>query len=117
MTPSVVYFPPPPAAPIVGHPARRLQALHPSSTVHSVKRFIGRRGQELAEEELTVTYPLRGKGWEPLTIDIQGRSYVPEQVSAEVLKKLRHDAEASLGETITRDGFAYTDLLPVEKGN
>src|SRR5262245_53302684 len=64
LTSSVVHFPPPPAAPMVGQPARRLQSLHPSSTVHSVKRFIGRRGHELAEEELTVIYPLRGKGAE-----------------------------------------------------
>jgi len=102
LTPSVVHVPAPGAEPIVGHKANRVRALHPAETVYSVKRFIGRRGNEISQEEMLVTYPVRGKGAGPVTIDIHGRAYTPEDISAEVLKKLKRDAEASLGEPVTR---------------
>lgn len=102
LTPSVVHFPGAEAEPVVGHKANRVRVLHPAQTVYSVKRFMGRRGGEISEEELGVTYPLRAKGSGPVTIEINGRSYSPEEISAEVLKKLRRDAEASLGEPVTR---------------
>jgi molecular chaperone DnaK len=102
LTPSVVHFPAPGAEPVVGHKANRVRALHPAETVYSVKRFIGRRGNEFSQEEMLVTYPVRGEGAGAVTIDIHGRAYTPEEISAEVLKKLRRDAEASLGEPVTR---------------
>lgn len=102
LTPSVVHFPSTGAEPIVGQPANRLRVLKPAETVYSVKRFIGRRGADISQEEMLVTYPVSGKGIGPVTVDIDGKSYTPEQISAEVLKKLKRDAETYFGETITR---------------
>ncbi len=102
LCPSVVHFPAADAAPVVGHAANRVRVLHPASTVYSVKRFMGRRGAEIAREEMLVTYPVRGEGAGPVTIPIHGRDYTPEEVSAEILKKLKLTAEADLGEAVTR---------------
>src|SRR6266704_4100415 len=102
LTPSVVHFPAPGAAPIVGHGANRARVLEPAETVYSVKRFIGRRGGEIAQEEMLVTYPIKGAGAGPVTIDIHGHAYTPEEISAEVLLKLKRDAEGCLGEPVTR---------------
>ena len=102
LTPSIVHFPAPGAAPIVGHAANRARELKPTQTVYSVKRFIGRRGGEIAQEEMLVTYPITGAGAGPVTIDIHGHAYTPEEISAEVLQKLKRDAEGFLGEPVTR---------------
>ena len=102
LCPSVVHFPAADAALVVGHAANRVRVLHPASTVYSVKRFMGRRGAEIAREEMLVTYPVRGEGAGPVTIPIHGRDFSPEEISAEVLKKLKHAAEADLGEAVTR---------------
>ncbi|NBV23085.1 MAG: molecular chaperone DnaK [Proteobacteria bacterium] len=102
LCPSVVNFPEGGAAPLVGHAANRVRVLQPAATVYSVKRFMGRRGADIAREELQVTYPVRGEGAGPVTIPIHGRDYSPEEVSAEVLKQLKHAAEADLGEPVTR---------------
>ena len=102
LTPSVVHFPAVDAEPIVGHPANRVRVLKPAETVYSVKRFMGRRGADIAREEMLVTYPVRGEGAGPVTIPIHGRDFTPEEVSAEVLKKLKRAAEADLGEALTR---------------
>src|SRR6516165_8580587 len=58
LTPSVVHFPQSGAAAVVGHEANRLRVLQPAETVYSVKRFIGRRGAEITDDEKSVTYPL-----------------------------------------------------------
>src|SRR5580765_5750498 len=102
LTPSVVHFPPGEAEPIIGHAANRVRVVKPSETVYSVKRFIGRRGVEISDEEKSVTYPLNTSGAGAVTIPIHGRNFTPEETSAEVLKKLKRDAENALGETITR---------------
>ncbi len=102
LTPSVVHFPGPAAEPVVGHKANRVRVLKPAETVYSVKRFIGRRGTEIAKEEMLVTYPVQAGASGSVTIEAHGRPYTPEDISAEVLKKLRRDAEAFLGEEITR---------------
>ncbi len=102
LTPSVVHFPAAGAEPIAGHKANRVRVLKPAETVYSVKRFMGRRGSDIAREEMLVTYPVRGEGTGAVTIDIHGRSWTPEEISAEVLKKLKRDAEASFGEPVTR---------------
>jgi len=59
LTPSVVHFPGPGFAPIVGQAANRLRAVKPAETVYSVKRFMGRRGADIASEEMLVSYPVR----------------------------------------------------------
>lgn len=102
LTPSVVHFPGRDAAPIVGSAANRVRVLKPAETVYSIKRFMGRRGAEIAREEMLVTYPVAGEGAGPVTVAIHGRAYSPEEISAEVLKKLKQDAELSLGEPVTR---------------
>src|SRR5580704_14103789 len=102
LTPSVVNFPPDGTAPIVGWDANRVRVLQPAATVYSIKRFMGRRGTEIAQEELVVTYPVKGEGGGPVRVDIRGRLYTPEEISAEILKKLKRDAETSLGESISR---------------
>ena len=100
LTPSVVHFPAG-GGPLVGHEANRIRALEPATTLYSVKRFIGRRSAEIADEERSVTYPLNhGNG--PVTMPVRGRDLSPEEVSAEVLKKLKRDAEHHFGEPITR---------------
>jgi molecular chaperone DnaK len=101
LTPSVVHIPAINAPPIVGFAANRTRVVKTAETVYSVKRFIGRRGSEIATEEKSVTYPLDATGG-PVTIPIHGRKYLPEEISAEVLKKLKRDAEAYSGEPVTR---------------
>src|SRR5689334_7615919 len=102
LTPSVVHFPSAESGPIVGHPANRVRVLKPAETVYSVKRFVGRRGADISQEEMLVTYPISGQGPGPVTIDIHDKAYSPEQVSAEILKKLKRDAEAYFNEPISR---------------
>src|SRR5208283_5408267 len=102
LTPSVVHFPGHGAGPVVGRKANRVRVLKPAETVYSIKRFMGRRGAEISREEMLVTYPVEGKGAGPVSVAIHGRSYAPEEISAEVLKKLKLDAETALGEPVTR---------------
>ena len=107
LTPSVVHFPganQPPGGepPLVGIAAKRIRGLKPRETVSSIKRFMGRRGSELLQEEMIVGYPIAGKGNEPVRVELPGRAWSPEEISAEVLKKLKADVERSLGEPVTR---------------
>jgi molecular chaperone DnaK len=102
LTPSVVHYPATGSAPLVGEPANRLRAVQPQHTVYSIKRFIGRRGSDVAREEMVVTYPVSGEGAGPVRVDIHGQPFTPEQISAEILKKLKHDAELFIGEPVER---------------
>jgi len=102
LTPSVVHIPAPNATPVVGHKANRTRIVRPSDTVYSAKRFMGRRGSDIPREEMLVTYPVRGEGSGPVTFEIHGRAWTPEEIAAEVLRKLKTDAEASLGQPVTR---------------
>ncbi len=102
LTPSVVHVPGPATTPVVGHAANRVRILKPAETVYSVKRFMGRRGSDISREERLVTYPIKGDGAGPAMIEIHGRAWAPEEISAEILKKLKLDAEAFFGEPVTR---------------
>mgnify|MGYP003348518252 FL=1 len=97
-----MHFPSAGAEPVVGHAANHVRVLHPATTAYSVKRFIGRRGADIPREDMLVTYPVRGDGAGPVTIPLHGRDFTPEEISAEVLKKLKLAAEADLGEPVTR---------------
>ena len=88
LTPSVVHFPES-GEPLCGRPAVRMRALDPANTVYSVKRFIGRRAGEEADD---VGYTLAGAKGAPVRIRIRDREYTPEEISALILKKLRADA-------------------------
>jgi molecular chaperone DnaK len=102
LTPSVVSFPPTHRAPLVGYPANRVRIVKPEETVYSIKRFIGRRGSDIAAEEMVVTYPITGSGHGPIAVNIRGLAFSPEEISAEVLKKLKRDAETHFGEKVER---------------
>jgi molecular chaperone DnaK len=102
LTPSVVHFPGADQTPLVGAAAKRVRGLKPRETVSSIKRFMGRRGSELSQEEMIVSYPVAGQGNEPVRVELPGRAWSPEEISAEVLKKLKADVERSLGEPVTR---------------
>src|SRR5581483_4928062 len=102
LTPSVVHVPGPETPPLVGHAANRVRVLKPLDTVYSVKRFMGRRSADLAEEELVVTYNVKGTPGEPVGIQLHERTWTPEEISAEILKKLKRDAEIFFGEPVNR---------------
>jgi molecular chaperone DnaK len=101
LTPSIVHFPAE-GEPFAGSAAGRMRAIHPESTVYSVKRFMGLRGEDVTDEEREVLpYRIsRGKG--PLRIQIGEREHAPEEVSAVILKKLKQDAEKALGRGVER---------------
>ena len=98
LTPSVVHFPAE-GVPIVGRPAARMRAVDQANTIYSAKRFIGRRAGEEADD---VAYRLAGERGEPVLIQTRGVNRAPEEIAAEVLKKLRTDAERAMGEPVTR---------------
>ncbi len=101
ITPSVVHYPSD-GEPVVGEAARRQRMLAPERTLYSVKRFMGRRGSEIGDDAGAVSYPVTGKGDGPATFPIDGRDLAPEAVAAEILKKLKNDATAFLGDTVSR---------------
>jgi molecular chaperone DnaK len=102
LTPSVVHFSSADGKPVVGHEASRVRVIKPAETVYSVKRFIGRRGADISQEEMLVTYPVKGDNAGAVTIPIHGRNFSPEEISAAILGKLRRDAENYFGEPVTR---------------
>ncbi|HWD20756.1 MAG TPA: Hsp70 family protein [Verrucomicrobiae bacterium] len=102
LTPSVAHFPAGGGEPVVGEPANRVRAVQPERTAYSIKRFMGRRGAEIAQEEMVLTYAVRGAGDGPVTALLGDRAYSPEEISAEILKKLKRDAAAALGEEVSR---------------
>jgi len=101
-TPSVVHYPAPGKTPVVGDPAQRVRTLHPTRTIYSAKRFMGRRGPDLSAEERRMAYSVNVPGPGPVTFEVQGERFTPEDVSAEILRKLRSDADAFVGEPVTR---------------
>ncbi|MDR3460157.1 MAG: Hsp70 family protein [Verrucomicrobiae bacterium] len=101
LTPSVVHFASATAEAMVGHEANRVRLVKPAETVYSVKRFMGRRGADVTSEEMLVTYPVKNDGG-AVAIPIHGKNFSPEEISAEVLKKLKRDAEDYFGEPVTR---------------
>ena len=102
LTPSVVHVPGPNTTLVVGQAANRTRAAKPAETVYSIKRFMGRRGSDLDQEELAVPYQVKGEGNGPAMVELHGRAWSPEEISAEILKKLKHDAEEYFGEPVTR---------------
>jgi molecular chaperone DnaK len=101
LTPSVVHVPAAGGETVVGRKASHVRLIKPSETVYSIKRFIGRRAAEILKEERSVNYDLRSDAG-GLTVPLGGRAWTPEEISAEILKQLRRDAEAFLGEPVTR---------------
>ena len=86
----------------VGEPSRRQAVLNPKRTVHSIKRFMGRRGSEVTAEEKTVPYDVTGSGDEYVKVTIEGQPYTPQEISAKVLGKLKSSAESYLGHKVNK---------------
>src|SRR5919198_4155556 len=99
LTPSVVAFTKS-GERLVGQIARRQAVLNPENTIYSAKRFIGRRFGEVQDEIKNVPYKVAAGPNDAVRFDIQGKQVAPEEVSAQVLRKLADDAAKYLGEKV-----------------
>src|SRR5215212_2598522 len=99
-TPSVVAFTKDEQR-LVGAPARRQQVTNPQSTVFSIKRFMGRKYDEVTEEMTIVPYEVVKGQNDDVRVKAGGKEYAPPEISAMTLQKLKADAEAYLGEDVT----------------
>ncbi|MFC1781580.1 molecular chaperone DnaK [Planctomycetota bacterium] len=100
LTPSVVGFTDK-GERLVGQIARHQQVTNPENTVFSIKRFMGRRHNEVSSEEKIVPYKITGAANELVKVDVRGKQYTPPEVSAMILQDLKKTAEDYLGETVT----------------
>jgi len=100
-TPSVVAFSPG-GERLVGAPAKRQAITNPQNTIYSIKRFMGRRHNEVAAEEKTVPYKVIGGDDELLKVEVNGKAYTPPEISAMILQVLKEAAEAYLGEKVEK---------------
>ncbi len=87
---------------LVGQLAKRQSVTNAINTVHSIKRFIGRRWEETEEERSRVPYQCATGKDNTVDVIIQNRQYTPQEISAMILQKLKTDAESFLGETVTQ---------------
>jgi molecular chaperone DnaK len=99
-TPSVVAFTKT-GERLVGQLARRQAVVNPQSTISSIKRFIGRRFEEVESERNSVSYKVKAGPDNSSKVFVQDKEYTPEEVSAMILRKLKEDAEKYLGEKVT----------------
>jgi molecular chaperone DnaK len=86
---------------LVGQLARRQAVLNPKGTISSAKRFIGRRHDEITTEADQVSYAVAAGPEQAVRFTIRGKQYAPEEISAQVLRKLADDAAKHLGEKVT----------------
>ncbi len=100
-TPSVVAFTKD-GERLVGAAAKRQAVTNPENTVFSIKRFMGRRYEEVAEEEKLVPYKVTKTSTGDCEVKVADKTYRPPEISAMLLKKLKEDAEAYLGEKVTQ---------------
>ncbi len=87
---------------VVGKAAKNQAVTNPENTVSSVKRFIGRSFAETADEQKTVSYTVKAGKDGRAVVDIDGKDYTPEEISAMVLQKLKADAEKQVGSLISQ---------------
>ncbi|MGA6994466.1 MAG: molecular chaperone DnaK [Candidatus Deferrimicrobiaceae bacterium] len=87
---------------LVGQVAKRQAVLNPENTVFSIKRFMGRRFDEVSEEMKLVPFKVTKGPSQKATVSAVGKEYTPEQISAMVLGKLKKAAEAYLGEEVKK---------------
>src|SRR5436190_1425385 len=99
-TPSVVAFTKD-GQRLVGAPARRQQVTNPQNTIFSIKRFMGRKFDEVTEEMTIVPYEVDKGPNGDVRVEAESKEYAPPEISAMILQKLKQDAEAYLGETVT----------------
>ena len=87
---------------LVGQVAKRQSITNPENTVYSIKRFMGRRYDEVGEEAKRVPYKVIKGPHDDARIEIMGKSYTPQEISAMILQKLKAAAEDFLGEKVTK---------------
>ena len=86
---------------LVGAPAKRQQVTNPQNTIFSIKRFMGRKYDEVSEEMKIVPYEVVQGPNGDVRVKAADKDYAPPEISAMILQKLKADAEAFLGETVT----------------
>jgi molecular chaperone DnaK len=86
---------------LVGQVAKHQQVTNPKNTIFSIKRFMGRRHNEVAQEEKMVPYEVVGGADDFVKVRARGKEYTPEQISAFILQDLKKTAEDYLGEKVT----------------
>jgi molecular chaperone DnaK len=101
LTPSVVGFTKEGEV-LVGQVAKRQSITNPENTVFSIKRFMGRRYDEVLQELKLVPYKAIKAGNGDVRIEVRGKQYAPPEISAMILRKLKEAAEAYLGEKVTQ---------------
>jgi molecular chaperone DnaK len=101
LTPSVVAFTDKGEI-LVGDPAKRQAVTNPKRTIYSIKRFMGRRHNEVASEEKIVPYEVVGGPNEYVKVKVGDKQYTPPEISAHVLRKLKEAAESYLGHKVNR---------------
>ncbi len=102
LTPSVVAFNDKGEV-LVGEPARRQAVTNPTRTVYSIKRFMGRRHNEVASEEKMVPYKVVGGAEDYVKVEVGGgQDFTPPEISAKILRKLKESAEAYLGHKVNK---------------
>jgi molecular chaperone DnaK len=100
LTPSVVGFTEK-GERVVGKTAKHQQVTNPKNTIFSIKRFMGRRHNEVQTEEKMVPYEVIGGPNDYVKVKARGKEYTPEEISAFILQDLKKTAEDYLGETVT----------------
>ncbi len=85
---------------VVGQPAKNQMITNPENTIFSIKRFMGRRYSEVTSEMKLVPYHVKEQG-DDVRVDIQGKLYSPQEISAFTLQKMKKTAEDYLGESVT----------------
>ena len=100
-TPSVVAFTKD-GERLVGQAAKRQAVTNPTNTIFSVKRFMGRKFEEVAHEIDLVPYKVVKSKNGDAAIEIGDKTYAPPEISAMILQKMKADADAYVGETITQ---------------
>jgi molecular chaperone DnaK len=100
ITPSVVAFAKD-GERLVGQVAKRQSVTNPENTIFSIKRFMGRKYDEVASERSRVPYPIVGAANGDAWVEVRGKQHSPPEISAIVLQKLKQAAEAYVGEPVT----------------
>src|SRR5512146_1924254 len=101
LTPSVVAFTDKGEI-LVGQIAKHQQVTNPQNTVFSIKRFMGRRHNEVHSEEKIVPYKIIGGENDLVRVEVRGKQYTPPEISAMILRDLKKTAEDYLGEKVER---------------
>jgi molecular chaperone DnaK len=87
---------------LVGQVAKRQAVTNPQNTVFSIKRFMGRKMNEVQEEQKRVPYKVQGGQNDVATVEVQGKRYTAPEVSAMILQKMKQTAEDYLGQPVTK---------------